>query len=398
MVKSEKMKRLEGVINQFNRDKAKSKNANKARIGIASDILEETEFVKSSMESLNVFIGGGKSMGFPRGGITVIGGAKGTAKTRMLLETIKQNQIMDPEFVAGWVDAEGAMSADACEDFGVDMERFFIIDSGGKESIDMNTAEEMLTVTMNFMKAKVCDMIVVDSIAALCPKGELEDTKGRERTIDDQQVALQARVLSKFLRMSVGSGTIKKSNVAFIFIAQVRSDIGSYGGGTSVVGGNAVKHYSSLTIEQRRGALTDEYKESRELGNGKSYTASTGFPCVFKITKTRLGGNETSQTVIPFMFDGGFDELSTGIEALITSGLIDRKGGWYYFSGFPGGKLQGKPTVYDFFKEQPELVHELLINGISEESEGASLDEALAEDAVSKAVMSEVGKTNDTQE
>jgi RecA/RadA recombinase len=169
--------------------------------------------------------------------------------------------------------------------------------------------------------------------------------------------------------MSVGSGSIKRSKTAFVFIAQVRANIGGYGDTLSVVGGNAVKHYARLILEFRRGSITDEYKETLKRPNGTTYTKITGFPCIIKISKTNFAANESSQTVVPFMFDRGYDQEAADIASAITSGIVKRAGAYYKCNVFPEGKLLGKEAVFEFFRSNPDKLKQLLEDGVPEEVE-----------------------------
>lgn len=235
------------------------------------------ERIPFTCNDINVMTGGG----VPRGATTVIWGAKASGKTSMCLDIIKNAQ--EQGLVCLLVDLERSFDPVWASKIGVDLDKLMIA--------KFDNAELALDTIVDYTQKKIVDVIVLDSVQGLCPEAEWKSKKGKEKSIADDTIGLIPRRLSKFFSKSAAG--IDESNCSLIMIGQTRTNIGSYMPLDELTGGNALMHWSSLTIHARRGKKAYAPKEG-------------GFAMVAKVDKSKVGADEGKQALVPFIFGQGF--------------------------------------------------------------------------------------------
>ena len=296
----EKRDRVDAVLKDL---KKKSPNSN---IGWGSELVEKLtlKYITTGTVPLDQFIGGG----WPRRRFSVVGGAKGVGKSTLLLSSIAAAQRAGNLCV--YADLENTYDPLWAEKQGVDIDKLIHITG--------QTAEEVLDALISLYDSQAIDLVVIDSVAALAPRGELETKDGKQRSLEDDTIALIARKLSQFFRIACGKNAA--SDCATVLIAQVRTDIGSYGGLQKITGGNALEHYNSLTLMLRRGPRADAPKAGEK---------DIGFSMVVKIAKTKLNDKELQQLDIPFIFGEGISKKLLLVRAAQAAELIVKSGAWF---------------------------------------------------------------------
>jgi len=238
---------------------------------------KEIERIAFQNKELNVLTGGG----IPVGRFNVIWGPKGSAKTTTALDVVKTAQGMGK--IAYWIDLERSFDPKWAQTMGVDLDALLMANS-------FNTAEEAMDSIINLTKKNLVDLIVIDSIQGLSPKGEQETKKGVDKSLEDDTMALLARKLSQFFRISAAG--IAQSECTVLLIGQTRMDLGGFITLEKLSGGNALEHWSSMTIHFRRGKKADAPKKAGEI---------EGFNLVAKVDKSKVAPQEGKQTLIDFI-------------------------------------------------------------------------------------------------
>ena len=261
--------------------------------------------------------------GYPRGRIIEIYGPESSGKTTLALEAIAQVQKAGGR--AAFVDAEHAIDPDYAKVLGVDIDNLILSQP--------DYGEQALEIVDMLAKSNAIDMIVVDSVAALVPKAELEGT------FEDSSVGLQARLMSKALRKL--AGILSKSNCTVIFINQLREKVGvMYGNPETTTGGRALKFYSTIRIEIRR---ADQIKEGdKYIGNIVN--------C--KIVKNKVAPPYRN-CKIELIFGKGISHEHELAQLAVESGIIEKSGSWFSYDGERIG--QGITSVYSWFKDNGEI-------------------------------------------
>ncbi|MEZ0344774.1 MAG: recombinase RecA [Caldimicrobium sp.] len=267
--------------------------------------------------------------GIPRGRITEIFGAEASGKTTLALHMVAEAQKLGG--VAAYIDAEHALDVNYARKLGVNVDELLISQP--------DTGEQALEIAEVLARSGAVDIIVVDSVAALVPKAELEGE------MDEQQVGLQARLMSKAMRKLTAA--IAKTNTAVVFINQTRMKIGgfSFGGPQETTpGGMALKFFATMRIEIRR---IQSIKEGQEtLGNRAKV----------KIVKNKLAP-PFKEAEFDIYFGEGISREAELIDLGLAFGIIERSGSWYAYEGERLG--QGKENARRFLKDNPELVKKL---------------------------------------
>lgn len=273
----------------------------------------------SGILSLDIAVGIG---GFPRGRVVEIYGPESSGKTTIALSAIAQVQKQGG--VAVFIDAEHALDPSYAEKIGVNLNNLYVSqpDSG----------EQALEIAETLTRTGEVDMIVIDSVAALVPKAEIEGNMG------DSQIGLQARLMSQALRKI--TAIINKSKTCMVFINQLRMKIGGYGNPETTTGGMALKFYSSIRLEVRKG---ESLKEKDEI---------YGHMTKIKVAKNKLGA-PFKKTEFLVLFNRGPYNLSCVLEEAVNAELIRRSGTWYYYGEEKLG--QGKDNAFKFLEENPEI-------------------------------------------
>jgi len=288
---------------------------------------EELQVISTGSLGLDLALGVG---GLPRGRIVEIFGPESSGKTTLCLETIAQCQKMGG--VCAFIDAENAFDPVYARKLGVKVEDLMVSQP--------DTGEQALEICDMLVRSGGVDMVVVDSVAALVPKAEIEGDMG------DSHVGLQARLMSQALRKLTGH--IKKTNTLVVFINQLRMKIGvMFGNPETTTGGNALKFYSSVRIDIRG---TTQIKPT-----GKDETP------IGKETKVKVVKNKVAPPFRSAAFDILYGEGISWEGELIDLGdkygIIQKSGAWYSYDGNKIG--QGKENVRIWLKENPEIANEI---------------------------------------
>lgn len=292
------------------------------RMGDASRI--PVEAISTGSLSLDIALGIG---GLPRGRIVEIYGPESSGKTTLTLQVIAQCQKMGG--VAAFVDAEHALDPVYAAKLGVNVDDLLVSQP--------DTGEQALEITDMLVRSSAVDVVVVDSVAALTPKAEIEGEMG------DQHMGLQARLMSQALRKLTGN--IKRSNTLVIFINQIRMKIGvMFGNPETTTGGNALKFYASVRLDIRR---TGSIKKGEEV---------IGSETKVKVVKNKVAP-PFRQAEFEIFYGEGISHEGEIIELGSQLELIEKSGAWYSYNGERIG--QGKDNVRNYLKEHPEIATDI---------------------------------------
>ncbi|MDQ2075415.1 recombinase RecA [Marinimicrobium sp. ABcell2] len=265
--------------------------------------------------------------GLPKGRVVEIYGPESSGKTTLTLQVIAEAQRQGGN--CAFIDAEHALDPIYAEKLGVNVDDLIISQP--------DTGEQALEVSDMLVRSGAVDVLVVDSVAALTPRAEIEGEMG------DHHVGLQARLMSQALRKITGN--IKNANCLVIFINQIRMKIGvMFGNPETTTGGNALKFYSSVRLDIRRiGAV----KEGEEI---------IGSETRVKVVKNKVAP-PFKQTEFQILYGTGINRLGEIIDYGVKFGLIDKAGAWYSYQGDKIG--QGKNNVSKYLQENPKIAQEL---------------------------------------
>jgi recombination protein RecA len=265
--------------------------------------------------------------GLPRGRIVEIYGPESSGKTTLTLQVIAAAQRAGG--TAAFVDAEHALDPGYAEKLGVKVEDLLVSQP--------DTGEQALEITDMLVRSNAVDIVVIDSVAALTPKAEIEGEMG------DSHVGLQARLMSQALRKLTAN--IKKSNCLVIFINQIRMKIGvMFGSPETTTGGNALKFYASVRLDIRR------------IGAVKRGEEVIGSETRVKVVKNKVAP-PFKQAEFEILYGEGTSREGEIIEMGVANNLIDKSGAWYSYNGERIG--QGKDNVRLFLKEHPVMTNEI---------------------------------------
>lgn len=293
------------------------------RLGDKND-MPDIEIISTGSLGLDVALGVG---GLPRGRIVEIYGPESSGKTTLTLQVIAECQRRGG--VAAFIDAEHALDPVYAEKLGVNLEDLLISQP--------DTGEQALEIADMLVRSGSIDVLVVDSVAALTPKAEIEGEMG------DHHVGLQARLMSQALRKLTGN--LKRTNTLAIFINQIRMKIGvMFGSPETTTGGNALKFYSSVRLDIRR---TGSIKKGDEV---------TGSETRVKVVKNKVAP-PFKQAEFEILYGQGISRLGEVIEFGVKLGLIEKSGAWYSYNGNRIG--QGKENAQTYFAENPQLAEEI---------------------------------------
>jgi len=281
-----------------------NKSIGKGTIKYGNESAPKTQLA-TGIKSIDDFLGGGWTMG----NFSVIYGTESVGKSSLALQTIAHAQKEGK--ICCYVDLEHSLDIKRAKGLGVNFDELAIIDTA-------ENAEQAMDAIIKLAKAEVVDFIVVDSIQAMSPRGEQETKKGKEKSVDDETIALLARQLGQFFKRV--STPIFKANISVLMIGQVRTQgIGSFYVHDGLSGGKALLHWAYQTIYLRRGqkadAPTQKYKELFLDPDGKLHKITQkeicGFDAVLKMEKTKASGSspEGSDIHIPFYYKQGFSEV-----------------------------------------------------------------------------------------
>jgi recombination protein RecA len=318
-----------------------------------SQASRDIEAISTGSIGLDVALGIG---GLPKGRVVEIYGPESSGKTTLTLQVIAESQKLGG--TAAFVDAEHALDPGYAEKLGVNVDELLVSQP--------DTGEQALEITDMLVRSGAVDIVVVDSVAALTPKAEIEGEMG------DSHMGLQARLMSQALRKLTGN--IQRSNTMVIFINQIRMKIGvMFGSPETTTGGNALKFYSSVRLDIRRiGAIK---KGDEVIGNQ---------------TRVKVVKNKVSppfkQAEFEILYGEGISRMGEVIDLGVQHGIVDKAGSWYSYGDDRIG--QGKENVREFLKNHPEMAEEIegkirtkLLPTKAEIAEAAADDAAAAEAA-----------------
>ncbi|HAK87804.1 MAG: recombinase RecA [Nitrospirae bacterium GWC2_46_6] len=316
----EKIKALEMAISQIEKNFGKGSIM---RLG-SGEVAEGIQAIPTGSLTLDIATGIG---GFPKGRVIEIFGPESSGKTTLALNAIAQAQKMGG--TAAFIDAEHALDVNYAARLGVNVEDLLVSQP--------DTGEQALEVTETLVRSGAVDIVVIDSVAALVPKAEIEGDMG------DSHMGLQARLMSQALRKLTAA--ISKSLTTVIFINQIRMKIGvMFGNPETTTGGNALKFYSSMRLDIRK---IDSLKEGQEIIGGRVRV---------KIVKNKVAP-PFRQAEFDIYFNEGISRLGEIIDLGVDNGIIEKAGAWYSYSGNKIG--QGRENVREYLKNNPETVAEI---------------------------------------
>ncbi len=293
------------------------------RLGDGTGI-RDIDAVSTGSIGLDVALGIG---GLPKGRVVEIYGPEASGKTTLTLQVVAEAQKTGG--TAAFVDAEHALDPTYAEKLGVNVDELLVSQP--------DTGEQALEITDMLVRSGAVDIIVIDSVAALTPKAEIEGEMG------DSHMGLQARLMSQALRKLAGN--IKRSNAMVIFINQIRMKIGvMFGSPETTTGGNALKFYSSVRLDIRRiGAIK---KGDEVIGNQTRV----------KVVKNKVAP-PFKMTEFEILYGEGISHEGEIVDLGVEQGIIDKAGSWYSYGKDRIG--QGKENVREYLKANPEVANEI---------------------------------------
>jgi len=319
-VKADKLKALKLTLDKL--DKTYGKGT-VMKMGDSPD--ESVESISSGSLGLDIALGVG---GYPKGRVIEIYGPESSGKTTLTLHAIAECQKKGG--IAAFIDAEHAFDRFYAEKLGVDIENLIISQP--------DHGEQALEIADNLIRSGAIDMVVIDSVAALTPKSEIEGEMG------DSKMGLHARLMSQALRKLTGS--ISKTNCTVMFINQLREKIGiMFGNPETTTGGNALKFYASIRLDIRR---STQIKNSDGVVMGNKTRV--------KIVKNKVAP-PFKLAEFDIMYGEGISKVGEIIDHAVEAEIINKSGSWFSYEGTKLG--QGRDSVKNLLKDNPELMETL---------------------------------------
>jgi recombination protein RecA len=317
---TEKAKALQAALAQIEKQFGKGTIM---KLG-AGEVIEDIQVVSTGSLGLDIALGVG---GLPRGRVVEIYGPESSGKTTLTLQVIAEMQKLGG--TCAFVDAEHALDIQYAQKLGVNLQDLLISQP--------DTGEQALEIVDSLTRSGAVDLIVVDSVAALTPKAELEGEMG------DSLPGLQARLMSQALRKLTAH--IKKANCMVIFINQIRMKIGvMFGSPETTTGGNALKFYASVRLDIRR------------IGSIKKGEEVVGNETRVKVVKNKVA-SPFKMAEFDILYGEGISRLGEVLDLGVAGHIVEKAGAWYAFNGEKIG--QGRDNSREFLKENPELAMEI---------------------------------------
>lgn len=318
-MKDDKEKALSAALSQIERQFGKG-----SIMKLGDNTTMDVETISTGSLGLDIALGAG---GLPLGRVVEIYGPESSGKTTLTLEVIAEAQRNGK--VCAFIDAEHALDPVYAGKLGVDINELLISQP--------DTGEQALEIVDMLTRSGAIDVIVVDSVAALTPKAEIEGDMG------DSHMGLQARMLSQAMRKLTGN--LKKSNTMLIFINQIRMKIGvMFGSPETTTGGNALKFYASVRLDIRR------------IGAVKNGDEIVGNETRVKVVKNKIAP-PFKQAEFQILYGEGINNLGELIELGVKHGFVEKAGAWYSCNGERIG--QGKANAAKYFGEHPEMAQDV---------------------------------------
>jgi recombination protein RecA len=316
----DKMKALSAALGQIEKQFGKG---SVMRLG-DHDVSRDIQAVSTGSLGLDIALGVG---GLPRGRVVEIYGPESSGKTTLTLQVIAEMQKTGG--TAAFIDAEHALDPSYAQKLGVDVDNLLVSQP--------DTGEQALEIADMLVRSGSVDVVVIDSVAALTPKAEIEGEMG------DSHMGLQARLMSQALRKLTAN--IKRTNTLVIFINQIRMKIGvMFGSPETTTGGNALKFYASVRLDIRR------------IGSIKKGDEIIGNETKVKVVKNKVSP-PFKEAFFDILYGQGISREGEIIELGVVHKIVDKSGAWYAYSGEKIG--QGKDNAREYLKEHPEIAQEI---------------------------------------
>ncbi|MBW8636465.1 recombinase RecA [Hoeflea sp. WL0058] len=316
----DKSKALDAALSQIERAFGKGSIM---KLGSNENVVE-IETVSTGSLGLDIALGVG---GLPKGRIIEIYGPESSGKTTMALHTVAESQKKGG--ICGFIDAEHALDPVYARKLGVDLENLLISQP--------DTGEQALEIADTLVRSGAIDVLVIDSVAALTPRAEIEGEMG------DSLPGLQARLMSQALRKLTGS--ISRSNCMVIFINQIRMKIGvMFGSPETTTGGNALKFYASVRLDIRR------------IGSVKDRDEIVGNQTRIKVVKNKMAP-PFKQVEFDIMYGEGVSKTGELVDLGVKAGIVEKSGAWFSYNSQRLG--QGRENAKQFLKDNPEIAAEI---------------------------------------
>ncbi|MBU5254813.1 recombinase RecA [Tissierella praeacuta] len=316
---TEKKKALDLTLSQIEKQFGKG-----SIMRLGEDAKLNIDVIPTGSLDLDIALGVG---GIPRGRIIEIFGPESSGKTTVSLHMIAESQKLGG--IAAFIDAEHALDPSYAKRLGVDIENLIISQP--------DTGEQALEIAEALVRSGAVDIVVVDSVAALVPKAEIEGEMG------DSHIGLQARLMSQALRKL--AGTINKSNSTVVFINQLREKVGvMFGSPETTTGGRALKFYASIRLDVRR---IDSIKQGDDIIGNRTR---------IKVVKNKLAP-PFKQAEFDIMYGTGISKEGNVLDSAVNANIINKSGSWYSYNEHKLG--QGRENAKDFLRENPDILLEV---------------------------------------
>ena len=319
--KTAKLKALQLTLDKLDKTYGKG-----SVMRLGDDVSEDIEAIPSRSLGLDIALGVG---GYPRGRVIEIYGPESSGKTTLTLHAIAEAQKAGG--IAAFIDAEHAFDRYYAKNLGIDIDNLIISQP--------DHGEQALEITENLIRSGAVDIVVIDSVAALTPKSEIEGEMG------DSKMGLHARLMSQALRKL--TGTISKTNCTVIFINQLREKIGvMFGNPETTTGGNALKFYASVRLDIRR--RTQIKDGDKVIGNSTKV----------KVVKNKVAP-PFQMAEFDIMYGEGISKVGEIVDLGVEYGIVKKSGSWFSYGDTKLG--QGRDAVKSLIKDNPDLAEELEI-------------------------------------